>query len=125
MARPISGDYSRTKGVFVVEDDIKGKVFKLKDLVGFQEESIVSRTIIDRPEGTVTLFAFDEGQALSEHSAPYDALVTVVEGKLEVKLGGKPNEVNAGESIIMPAGVPHALRAISQAKMLLVMVRGS
>jgi quercetin dioxygenase-like cupin family protein len=111
--------------VFVVEDDIKGKVFKLKDIVGFQEESIVSRTIIDRPEGTVTLFAFDEGQALSEHSAPYNALVTVVEGKLEVKLGGKPNEVNAGESIIMPAGVPHALRALSQAKMLLVMVRGS
>lgn len=108
-----------------MEDDIKGKVFKLKDLVGFQEGSIVSRTIIDRPEGTVTLFAFDEGQALSEHSAPYDALVTVVEGKLAVKLGGKPNEVNAGESIIMPAGVPHALRALSQAKMLLVMVRGS
>ena len=108
-----------------MEDDIKGKVFKLEDLVGFQEESIVSRTIVDRPEGTITLFAFDEGQALSEHSAPYDALVTVVEGKLEVRLGGKLNEMHAGESIIMPAGVPHALRALSQAKMLLMMVRGS
>lgn len=108
-----------------MEGDIKGMTLKLGDLVAFQESSIVSRTIIDEPEGTITLFAFDEGQALSEHSAPYDALVMVVEGKLEVKLSGTPHEVDAGESIIMPAGTPHVLKASSRVKMLLVMIRGS
>ncbi|MBE8539844.1 cupin domain-containing protein [Geoglobus acetivorans] len=99
------------------------EVSKLKDLINYQENSIVSRTIIDRETGTVTLFAFDRGQGLSEHTAPFDAMVYVVDGEVEVKISGKPYRLKEGDMIVMPANEPHALKALSRFKMLLVMVR--
>ena len=99
------------------------QVSKLRDMIEYQENSIVSRTIIDRETGTVTLFAFDEGQGLSEHTAPFDAMVYVVEGEVEVKISGKPYRLKEGDMIVMPANEPHALKAVTKFKMLLVMVR--
>ena len=97
---------------------------KTVDMIEFQKDSVVSRTLIDRPAGTVTLFAFDGGQALSEHTAPYDAMVQVLEGEVEIRISGEPYRVGAGEMIVMPGGQPHALRAIGPFKMLLTMIRG-
>ncbi len=105
------------------EDELKGRALGMGDLVAYQEGSVVSRTLIDKPTGTVTLFAFDAGQGLSEHTAPFDAMVTIVDGEAEVSIGGKPHLVKHGEMIIMPANVPHALRAHQRFKMLLVLVR--
>ncbi len=105
------------------EDEIKGRALGMGDLVAYQEGSVVSRTLIDKPTGTVTLFAFDAGQGLSEHTAPFDAMVTIVDGEAEVTIGGEPHLVKHGEMIIMPANVPHALRAHQRFKMLLVLVR--
>ena len=99
------------------------QVARLADLVDYQEGSVVSRTIIDQKTGTVTLFAFAEGQGLSEHTAPFDALVQVVEGAVEISISGKPFPVKAGEMIIMPANEPHALKAVGKFKMLLTMIR--
>jgi quercetin dioxygenase-like cupin family protein len=93
------------------------------DLVAYQPGAVVSREIVKKKTGSVTAFAFDDGQGLSEHTAPFDALVHVLEGVAEVTLGGAPHRVGAGEMIVMPAGVPHALRAVERFKMLLVMVR--
>jgi len=101
----------------------KGKAVGLDSLVGYQDGAVVSRTVIDKPVGTVTMFSFDEGEGLSEHTAPYDAMVLVVDGEAEIKVAGKANAVKAGEMIILPAGRPHALRAVSRFKMLLVMIR--
>ncbi len=92
-------------------------------LIEYQEQSVVSRTLIARPTGTVTLFAFDAGQGLSEHSAPYNALVYILDGKGEVTVSGAPHQVSAGEVIMMPAGEPHALHAPERFKMMLVMIR--
>ncbi|MBC7131022.1 cupin domain-containing protein [Candidatus Bathyarchaeota archaeon] len=99
------------------------KVFRLKDLVDYQEGAIVSRTLIDKKAGTVTLFAFDENQGLSEHTAPYDAMVTILEGRAEIILGGEPLNLEKGDTVIMPANVPHAVKAKGKFKMLLVMIR--
>ncbi len=96
---------------------------KLIDLIEYQEGSIVSRTIIDKKTGTVTLFAFDEGQGLSEHTAPFDALVYALEGEAEVTISGKPIHLKDGDVIIMPANEPHTLRALTEFKMLLIMIR--
>jgi len=96
----------------------------LSQMVEVQEGSVVSRTLVDRPAGTVTLFAFDEGQGLSEHTAPYDALVYILEGEAVVTVSGVEHRVSAGEALLMPAGEPHSLRAEEAFKMLLVMVRG-
>lgn len=96
----------------------------LKDLVDYQEGSVVSREVISKPTGTVTAFAFDEGQGLSEHTAPFDALVQVLDGEVEIRISGTPYRVREGEMIIMPAGEPHALKAMGRFKMLLVMIRG-
>ena len=93
-------------------------------LIDYQASSVVSRTIITKDTGTVTVFAFDEGQGLSEHTAPFDALVYVLDGEVEVTISGKPSTVRQGQLIIMPAGQPHALRAITRFKMMLVMIRG-
>jgi quercetin dioxygenase-like cupin family protein len=90
------------------------KVQRLVDLVNYQDGSIVSREIIHKSTGTVTLFAFDEGQGLSEHTAPFDALVYIVDGQVEVVLSGKPYHLNQGELIILPANETHALRALGQ-----------
>ena len=104
-------------------EELKGKAVKLIDLVNYQEGSIVSRTIIDEKAGTVTLFAFDEGQGLSEHTAPFNALVYILDGEVEVGISGKPIHLKEGEAIIMPANQPHALRALKKFKMILTMIR--
>jgi quercetin dioxygenase-like cupin family protein len=99
------------------------KPANLADLINYQTGSVVSRTIIDKTAGTVTLFAFDQGQGLSEHTAPYDALVYIIDGEAEVTISGKPVRLKTGETTIMPANEPHALTAVTKFKMLLVMVR--
>jgi quercetin dioxygenase-like cupin family protein len=104
-------------------DDITGKVENVIDLVEYQSGSVVSRTIIDKPAGTMTLFAFDAGQGLSEHTAPFDALVYLLDGNAEVIISGKPLQLKKGEMVIMPANQPHALKAIRKFKMLLVMIK--
>ena len=101
-----------------------GAAFELIGHVDYANGSVVSKTLVDKEAGTVTLFAFDQGQALSEHTAPFDAFVYVVEGTVEITIAGSAHSVSAGEMIIMPAGKPHALRAVSAFKMLLVMVKG-
>ena len=96
----------------------------LEGLVTYQAGSVVSRTVINRPAGTVTLFAFDKGESLSEHTAPFDALVTVLDGTAEITIAGKPHTLDRGGMIVMPAGKPHALRAVEKFKMMLVMIKG-
>jgi quercetin dioxygenase-like cupin family protein len=93
------------------------------DLVTYQQGAVVSRTLVKQSTGTVTVFAFDEGQGLSEHTAPFDALVHVLEGSAEIVIGGKTNQLSAGEMIVMPANQPHALTARTPFKMLLTMIR--
>lgn len=102
---------------------LEAQATNLSSLINYQEGSVVSRTIIDKKAGTVTLFAFDEKQGLSEHTAPYDAMVYIVDGEAEVTIAGKPIRVKQGEMTIMPANKPHALSAIKRFKMLLIMVR--
>ncbi|MBI4863634.1 MAG: cupin domain-containing protein [Candidatus Riflebacteria bacterium] len=101
----------------------KAEPVELQGLVAYQEGAIVSRVVVQRNGGTVTLFAFDGGQALSEHSAPFDALVQVLEGEAELVIGGKKVPARAGQWVLMPAKVPHAVNAIQRFKMLLTMVR--
>ena len=102
---------------------IIGQAFTMADLVSYQDGSVVSKTLIDKKIGTLTLFSFDAGQGLSEHTAPYDAFVQVVDGEAEVTIDGTPQTVAAGQFIIMPADIPHALKAVKPFKMLLVMIR--
>jgi quercetin dioxygenase-like cupin family protein len=92
-------------------------------LVGYQDGAIVSREIVKKPTGTVTVFAFDEGQGLSEHTAPFDALVQVLEGEVEITISGKPHRLQGGELILMPANQSHALKALNRFKMMLTMIR--
>jgi len=99
------------------------QVQSLEALITVQPGAVVSREIVSRSAGTVTLFAFDADQGLSEHTAPYDALVYALEGAVEITVSGKPFTVNAGEMLIMPAHEPHGLKALSPFKMLLVMIR--
>jgi len=101
---------------------IKAQVFRLNDLVTYQAGSIVSRMLINTPAGTVTLFAFDVGEGLSEHSAPYDALLIALEGEVEVRIGGVSNQLKEGDMIIIPANIPHAVKPLSRFKMMLVMI---
>lgn len=104
-------------------EGLVGKVLNLNSLVDYQEGSVVSRTVIKKDTGNVTLFSFDQGQGLSEHTAPFDAMVYVLDGEAEVVISGNPNHLKAGEMIIMPANEPHSLRAIKKFKMLLIMIR--
>ena len=99
------------------------KVSRLADLVEYQQGSVVSRTIIDKETGTLTLFAFDKEQGLSEHTAPFDAMVYIVDGQAEVTISGKPLRLKEGDIVTMPSNKPHALRAIEKFKMMLVMIR--
>ena len=99
------------------------QVKNLSDLVKYQENAVVSSEIIKKDTGTVTVFAFDKGQGLSEHTAPFDALVNVIDGRAEVSISGKPFTVKEGEMIIMPANKPHSLKAVEKFKMLLVMIK--
>jgi len=95
----------------------------LNDIVSYQDNSIVSKTVIDKKEGTVTLFSFDVGEGLSEHTAPYDAFVYVFDGEAEIIISGKTHNVKSGQVIVMPANEPHALKAKKRFKMLLVMIK--
>jgi len=99
------------------------KAFVLSDLLKYQADAIVSQEIVKKDTGTVTLFAFDKGQGLSEHTAPFDALVYIADGRAEIKISGKSSIVKKGEMIIMPANKPHALKAVEKFKMLLIMIR--
>ena len=104
-------------------DNFIAQAAKVIDLVDYQDGSVVSRTIIDQKTGTLTLFAFAKGQGLSEHTAPFDALVYILDGEAEVTISGKALHVKEGEMVIMPAKEPHALTAIESFKMMLVMIR--
>jgi quercetin dioxygenase-like cupin family protein len=104
-------------------EPLRAEVFSYKDLVQYQHGSIVSRTIIDAPAGTVTVFAFDAGQRLSEHTAPFDALIEIVDGTGVITIDGKEHSVPAGSQIIMPANHPHAVYGNGRFKMVLVMIR--
>lgn len=99
------------------------EALNLADQVEYAEGSVVSRTILQKQVGTLTLFAFDQGQGLSEHSAPFDALVQVLDGEAEIIIGGKPIRTKAGQTVLMPANVPHALQSVSRFKILLTMIR--
>ncbi len=104
-------------------EKIVGQAIKIIDLADYQKGSVVSRTIIDKKMGTVTFFAFAEGQGLSEHTAPFDALVYLLEGEAEIAISGKTIHLKQGEMVIMPANQPHALRAVKNFKMILTMIR--
>jgi quercetin dioxygenase-like cupin family protein len=104
-------------------EDLIGRSLNTAGLVAYQAGSVVSRTIVNQKTGTVTLFAFDQGQSLSEHSAPFDALVFGLEGEADIMIDGSPHRVRAGEMIIMPANHPHSLKAATPFKMALVMIR--
>jgi quercetin dioxygenase-like cupin family protein len=99
------------------------QVAKALELVNYQDGAVVSREIVKKSTGNVTVFAFDEGQGLSEHTAPFDALVQVVEGEAEISISGQAHRVLGGEMILMPAGQPHALKALKRFKMILTMIR--
>ncbi len=105
------------------KQELKAQASNLSGLIDYQEGSVVSRTLIDKKTGTVTLFAFDENQGLSEHTAPFDAMVYVVDGEVEVTISGKPIMLKQGEMTIMPANEPHALAAKTKFKMLLTMIK--
>lgn len=102
---------------------LKAQATNLVSLIDYQEGSVVSRMLIDKKTGTLTLFAFDEGQGLSEHTAPFDAFVYILDGKAEIIISSKTHNVDTGEIIIMPANEPHSLKALEKFKMMLVMIR--
>lgn len=102
----------------------KGSVLNLSTLIDYSEGGVISKQILKSQAGNITLFSFDKGQGLSEHTAPFDAMVQVLDGEVEIKIGGTPILVEQGETIIMPANVPHALHAVERFKMLLTMIKG-
>ena len=107
-----------------MSDDIKSKALNIENLVEYQDDTVVSREIIKKELGTVTSFAFDKGQGLSEHSAPFDAMVQIIDGEAEITISGVKNTVKKGEIIIMPANEPHALQAVNMPyKMILTMIK--
>jgi quercetin dioxygenase-like cupin family protein len=103
--------------------ELASQALDLAGLVSYQDGAVVSRTLVKKEQGTVTLFAFDASEGLSEHTAPYDALVQVLEGQADITIGGKQIRAKAGQLVIMPAHEPHALHAPERFKMMLVMVR--
>lgn len=106
-----------------MNSNVKGYPIDLKSLINYQQDSIVSRELLRKKSGTITIFAFDKGQGLSEHTAPFDATVFLIEGKAEVKIDKDLHILNEGQMIIMPANIPHAINAIEKFKMLLIMIR--
>ncbi len=103
--------------------ELIGKALTLSEMVAYQDGSVVSKTLIDKKIGTLTMFSFGVGQGLSEHTAPFDAVVQIVDGEAEVVINGEPQTVSAGQMIIMPANIPHELKAVKPFKMLLTMIR--
>lgn len=102
----------------------KGTALNLKEMIEYSSGGVISKQVLKNQSGNITLFSFDEGQGLSEHTAPFDAMVQVLEGEARITIGGKDNMVKAGESIIMPANITHALHAVQSFKMLLTMIKG-
>ncbi|HOW03627.1 cupin domain-containing protein [Methanospirillum hungatei] len=111
-------DKSRKK-----RDELRGKVLTLKDLVDYQDGTVASRMIVNTKAGSITLFSFDEDEGLSEHTAPFDAVVTILDGECEVWVQGVTYQMKEGDTIIFPAGIPHALSAVTRFKMSLTMIR--
>jgi len=105
-------------------DELLGKVLTLKDMVAYQDGAIASRMIVNQKAGSITLFSFDEDEGLSEHTAPFDAVVTILEGECEVCLDGVTSPMKEGDTIIFPANLPHAVSAITRFKMMLTMISG-
>jgi len=101
-----------------------GTKFRFPENVEYSTDGIVSKRVIDRPVGTVTLFAFDKGQRLSAHSAPFDAMAQVIEGQAEIVIDNNPHHLDTGDTIVMPAGIPHAVNATEKFKMVLTMIKG-
>jgi quercetin dioxygenase-like cupin family protein len=128
---PITLLFQSTGGINQVTRDagessskaLTGKVAKLTDLVHYQKDAIVSKTIVEKKTGTVTLFAFDKGQGLSEHTAPFDALICILDGEATVTISGKSHLLKEGETVLMPANEPHALEGPGRFKMMLIMIR--
>jgi len=108
-----------------MSDEIKAKPVNVENMIDYQVNSVVSREIIRKETGTVTIFAFDKGEGLNEHTAPFDAMVQVVDGTAEIIISGNKNVVMKGEMIIMPGNVPHALNAVERFKMILTMIRSN
>jgi quercetin dioxygenase-like cupin family protein len=101
----------------------KGEKFEVANAVAYSAQSVVSKQVIKKETGNVTLFAFDKGEGLSEHTAPFDAMVTILDGEAEIRIGGTPHLLKTGEAIIMPANITHALKAVEKFKMMLIMVK--
>jgi len=101
----------------------KSKAVDLKEVISYSKGAVVSKTLVDKKTGTLTLFAFDEGQGLSEHTAPYDAVVSILDGEAELVIGGKTVAAREGQIVIMPADIAHSIRAVGRFKMLLIMIR--
>lgn len=99
------------------------EIMNVNDIIQYQDESIVSKMLVNKDTGTITLFAFDEGQGLSEHTAPFDAIAQIIDGNVEITISGKKFNLKAGEMIIMPANEPHALTATTKFKMMLIMIK--
>ncbi len=99
------------------------KIFVCDQSISYADGSVVSKTIVKKPAGNISLFAFDKGEGLAEHSSPHDALVQLLDGKAEIIIGGSPFNLEAGQSIILPANIPHALKAIERFKMMLTMIK--
>jgi quercetin dioxygenase-like cupin family protein len=107
--------------VRIMSDNINKEI--LIDSINYQNGSIVSKQIIKKPNGNITLFAFDKDESLTEHTSPYEAVVYMVDGEMEIKIGGNPYNVKAGEILVMPADIPHGLKATVKSKMLLTMIK--
>lgn len=103
--------------------ELRGKVLSLKDLVEYQNGTVASKMIVNRPSGSITLFSFDENEGLSEHTSPFDAVVTILDGECEIWLSGKTFSMKEGDTIIFPANAPHALSAVTRFKMSLTMIK--
>jgi len=104
-------------------ENMLAQVFTLQNLVNYQQGSVVSKTVVNKKTGTVTLFAFDEGQELSEHTAPFDALVYIYDGETEISISGVTSRLKKGQVIVLPANEPHSLKAVKSYKMMLVMIK--
>ena len=105
------------------DEQLKGRVLDARTLVAYQQGSVVSKEIVRGSAGTVSVFAFDEGEGLSEHTAPFDAIVQVIDGAVEVTISGEPLHLEEGQMVIMPAGKPHALKSLGRFKMLLTLIK--
>ena len=122
--RYANGQSYNFKTIIMQELFSKGKVLNLEEMVEYSSGGVISKQVLKNPSGNITLFSFDKGQGLTEHTAPFDAVVQVLDGEAQITIGGNPNLVKKGETIIMPANVSHALQAVEQFKMLLTMIKG-